>query len=139
MVTEKPCVLLDTNGFMVPIQFGIDIFSELRRLGFSTFIVPDAVAAELEHISKKVTGADKMAARVAISMAFSSECFVISVCDFPNISGKKHVDDIILEISVQYGLPVLTNDAVLRKRLMTRGIRVISMRQTSKLDFIDQK
>ncbi|MDV0446226.1 hypothetical protein MsAg5_00540 [Methanosarcinaceae archaeon Ag5] len=139
MVVEKPCVLLDTNGFMVPIQFGIDIFSELRRLGFSKFIVPDVVVAELEHISKKVTGADKAAARVAISMATGAQCVTIAMCDFPAVSGKTHVDDIILEIAAGYRLPVLTNDAGLRKRLMAAGIRVISMRQSSKLDFIDQK
>ncbi|WNY27302.1 hypothetical protein MsAm2_10940 [Methanolapillus ohkumae] len=138
MILEKPCVLIDTNGFMIPVQFGIDIFSELQRLGFSKFIVPAVVIAELENISKKVTGADKKAAKVAASMAKSSLCDIL-VADDLQKSQKKYADRIILEISSRYKLPVLTNDANLRKQLIDNGISVISMRQTSRLDFIDQK
>jgi len=30
----KPKVIIDTNGLMIPGQFGLDIFSELGILGF---------------------------------------------------------------------------------------------------------
>ena len=31
-------MLVDTNGLMVPGQYGIDVFEELRRLGYDEFL-----------------------------------------------------------------------------------------------------
>jgi Uncharacterized proteins of PilT N-term./Vapc superfamily len=45
-------VLLDTNALMMPEQFGVDIFSELERLGYFDYIVPTAVVRELRAIAK---------------------------------------------------------------------------------------
>jgi len=36
-------VIVDTNGFMVQAQFGVDIMDELGRLGYDECIVPSAV------------------------------------------------------------------------------------------------
>ncbi|MDM7913138.1 MAG: DNA-binding protein, partial [Methanotrichaceae archaeon] len=36
-------MILDTNALMTPEQFGVDIFSELQRLGFVECLVPRAV------------------------------------------------------------------------------------------------
>lgn len=42
-------IIIDTNGFMIPVQFGVDIFEELKRLGFNEFYVPEAVVFEIEN------------------------------------------------------------------------------------------
>ncbi|MEA3282757.1 MAG: DNA-binding protein, partial [Euryarchaeota archaeon] len=41
-------IIIDTNALMVPAEFGVDIFSELSRLGFDEWIVPSGVSRELE-------------------------------------------------------------------------------------------
>ncbi|MGD9911436.1 PIN domain-containing protein, partial [Methanothrix sp.] len=62
-------VLLDTNALMMPEQFGVDIFSELERLGYFDYIVPTAVVRELRAIAKLAEkGRDKRAANVALSL-----------------------------------------------------------------------
>lgn len=132
----KSAVLIDTNGFMIPVQFGIDIFSELRRLGFSQFITVPAVVFELKRLTGKAKGNDKVAARVALQL--SEKCQVIdSPAGLPAFGEfPKYADDIITAAAVKYSLPVLTNDAGLRRKLIKNKIRVVSMRQTNRLDFI---
>ena len=131
---SKYTVLIDTNGFMIPVQFGVDIFSELKRLGFSEFLTVEAVLLELEKLSKTASGNDRTAAKVALSL--SRQCRILQN------SGKKtgkYADDIIIESAVRHSLSVLTNDAGLRQKLIKCGVSVVSMRQTKRLDFVTQK
>ncbi|MDL2261429.1 DNA-binding protein [Methanimicrococcus sp. OttesenSCG-928-J09] len=129
-------ILIDTNGFMIPVQFGIDIFSELRRLGFTKFLTIPAVISELEKLSKTLKGNDRIAARVALQL--SKQCEVPSDSLRRTVSGK-YADDIIIESAVKYSVCVLTNDAGLRQKLMSKDVVVVSMRQTNRLDIITQK
>jgi len=132
----QSAVLIDTNGFMIPVQFGIDIFSELRRLGFSQFLTVSAVVFELERLTKAAKGNDKIAARVALQL--SEKCQVIdNLLGLPSFNKvSKYADDVITAAAVKYSLAVLTNDAGLRQKLIKNKVRVISMRQTKRLDFI---
>jgi rRNA-processing protein FCF1 len=133
---SNTAVLIDTNGFMVPVQFGVDIFSELQRLGFSKFLTIPAVISELEKLSKTVPGKDRIAARVAL--ALSKKCVLLKPPVYEK-GVRKSADDIIIETADHYSVSVLTNDAALRQKLMKRGTLVISMRQMKRLDIINQK
>lgn len=117
-------VILDTNGLMIPVQFGVDIFEELQRLGFYEFIVPDAVVFELDMLIKKAKGSDKTAAKVARSMA--ARC--------KRLNARGPADDVILRLAGDLGAAVLTNDIELKRRLSARGIQVVSLRQRNRLD-----
>jgi len=117
---------------MIPVQFGIDIFSELRRLGFSKFLTIQAVLFELEKVSKTASGNNRSAARVALSL--SKQCDLL---DMPACGGsQKYADDVIAQAAVQYSVSVLTNDAGLRQKLIKNGVPVVSMRQMNRLDFV---
>lgn len=132
----KSAVLIDTNGFMIPVQFGVDIFSELRRLGFSDFLTIQAVVFELEKLSKTISGNDRIAARVALQL--SQKCDLLDMPD----TGKgvrKYADDMIIESALRHSVSVLTNDIGLRQKLIKRGIQVVSMRQMKRLDIMNQK
>ena len=133
----ESAVLIDTNGFMIPIQFGIDIFSELKRLGFSQFLTVSAVIYELDKLSRTVKGNDKIAVRIARQL--SGRCQIIGDFGSGSVRSVKYADDLIIESALKYSVAVLTNDAGLRQKLMEKGIRVVSMRQTNRLDFIHQK
>ena len=68
--TSSVKVVLDTNALMVPEQFGVDIFSELLRLGYAEWLVPASVLGELRSLAKRADkGKDKIAARVALGLA----------------------------------------------------------------------
>ena len=131
-------VLIDTNGFMIPVQFGVDIFSELHRLGFSQFFTVPAVIFELEKLARTAKGNDKIAARVALQL--SGKCRSLGESDgFASGKAMKYADDVIAAAAVKYSAAVLTNDAGLRQRLIKNNVRVVSMRQAKRLDFITQK
>lgn len=118
-------IIIDTNGFMIPVQFGVDIFEELRRLGFNEFYVPEAVVFEIEKLIKREKGLNRTAAKVARSMM--DRC--------KEIAGKGPADDVILKLAREMEAAVLTNDIGLKRRLAENGIQTVSLRQKNKLDF----
>lgn len=114
-------VILDTNALMVPEQFGVDIFSELPRLGYVQWLVPASVLGELRSLASKAhKGADKIAARVALGLA--EQCDVVG-------EEALDADYAIEELALSSGTAVFTNDKALKKRLFSKGITVIYLRQ----------
>lgn len=118
-------VLLDTNALMMPEQFGVDIFSELERLGYFDYLVPTAVVEELRAISKLADkGKDRRAASVALGL--------LTRCRILDADGE--ADDVLERLASETGAAVLTGDKELRKRLSKRGITVIYLRQSQYLE-----
>ena len=114
-------VILDTNALMVPEQFGVDIFSELPRLGYVQWLVPASVLGELRSLARTAhKGADKVAARVALGLA--EQCSVVG-------EDARDADLAIEELALSSGAAVFTNDKALKKRLFSKGITVIYLRQ----------
>jgi uncharacterized protein len=119
--TSSVKVILDTNALMVPEQFGVDIFSELLRLGYAEWQVPAAVLGELRSLAKMADkGRDKIAARVALGLA--KGCDAVGEDNFD-------ADGAIVKLALETGAAVFTNDKALKKRLFSKGITVIYLRQ----------
>ncbi|MCD6207920.1 MAG: DNA-binding protein [Methanosarcinales archaeon] len=128
-------IILDTNALIVPVQSGVDIFSELISMDFGECIVPSGVVRELELIAggsrrggagagtHARSGADRNAARVALSLL--TRCRIVETVG--------DVDDAIIELAIESGCAVLTNDSELRARLRDRGVAVVYLRQRSYL------
>ena len=124
-------VLLDTNFLMIPEQFGIDIFSEIKR------IVPNyelatlsGIILELEKLKETAEkGRNKIAAGVALNFIekFNEKIKIIE--------SSGDVDKFIFKFSVENDAVVCTNDKELKKKLKKNGIRVIQMRGKGKLEF----
>jgi len=114
-------VILDTNALMAPEQFGVDIFSELQRLGFVECLVPRPVLRELKSLTTRADkGRDKMAARVGLGLA--GQCKIMDTL-------VKDADRAIEELAISENASVFTNDRILKKRLFSKGITVIYLRQ----------
>ncbi len=111
-------VLVDTNGLMVPAQHGIDVFEELKRLGFDECLVPSAVIDEMEALKAKLRGNDRMALSVATALA--KRCMIV---DAPGSA-----DDVLAALAKEMDAAVFTNDATLRKRLKKEGVKTVFMR-----------
>lgn len=124
--TGRMKIIIDTNALMVPAEFGVDIFSELSRLGFDEWIVPSGVARELEGIASRGRGKGKDAARVALSLM--DRCRMIEAAGTVG-----NVDNLIVELAVEMKVAVFTNDAELKGRLRERGVKVVYLRQRSYL------
>ncbi len=114
-------VILDTNALMVAEQFGVDIFSELQRLGFIQCLVPVPVIRELKMLATKADkGRDKIAARVGLGL--SEQCRIMDTAEYD-------ADRAIEDLALQENASVFTNDKALKKRLFSKGITVIYLRQ----------
>jgi len=119
----KSIVIIDTNGMMIPGQFGIDIFSELEQLGFYSYIVPRASVKELEKIVMTGRGKDRSAAKIALSLL--DRCTIIEK--------NGYADNIIIDMAVDMDAAVLTNDTELKKRLCSKGVTNVYLRDRTRL------
>ena len=123
-------VLLDANALMMPAQFSIDLFDELRQLvGAFEPLVLDSIMRELAGISSG-KGRDAATARYALSVA--QRCITVhSPEPVPDT-----VDEQVIGYAQKNGCLVVTNDRHLREQLLSQGIGVISMRKQKRLELI---
>jgi rRNA-processing protein FCF1 len=121
----KSKVIIDTNGLMIPGQFGLDIFSELGRLGFDSYLVPRASVKELDKIYSQGRGKERTAAKIALSLL--DRCTIIEKNGF--------ADDIITDMAVEMDAAVLTNDIELKKRLCSKGVTIVYLQDKTRLSF----
>jgi rRNA-processing protein FCF1 len=123
-------ILLDANALMIPVQFQIDIFDELRSLlGAFEPVVLSGVIRELTGLSR-AKGRDGAAARHGLVLC--ETCTVVESGDLKSES----VDAKMIEYAVRNGCMVVTNDRYIRDALLTRGVSVISMRNQKKLEIL---
>lgn len=123
-------VLLDANALMVPGQFGVDVFEELERLGFRGFLVARPVLLEIETLAARADSRrDRIAARIGLQLA--------ERCEILEASGG--ADEALIDLAVETGAAVFTNDRELKKKLSTRGVTVIHLRQRRRLEIAKRK
>jgi uncharacterized protein len=115
---------------MMPAQFHIDLFDELRTLlgGFEP-VVLKRVLDELDGLSKE-KGHTGSAARWGLDLC--RMCTIVDGLD----PGTGSVDEQVIEYAAQNGCTVVTNDRHIRDALFARGIAVISMRKQKKLELL---
>jgi rRNA-processing protein FCF1 len=127
---EKLKVILDSNALFVPLQFKIDVFSDLKRLLNRSFelILLSSVKRELEVLARK--GSPKMRKNASYALKLAEKCRYVEV-DFP---ASALTDDIIVEVAEEWKAAVFTNDRQLKQRLRDISVPVIYVRQKSRLE-----
>jgi uncharacterized protein len=122
---EKKKVILDTNFLLVPGQFHVDIFSEVERILHEPFemCIVEKTIEELNRIVMSGGRDDKFAAKLALVLAIQK-----NLKRLPSSSRKGYADDDIVQVSDK-STYVATQDAILRKRVMEKGAKVIGLRQ----------
>ena len=122
-------VLLDTNAFLLPVQFGIDLVRELEGIfGACELLTIEGVLRELRGLGEG-HGKDAVAARVGLGLA--GRCTVLPVQE---PSGD--VDGDVIRAAEREGCVVVTNDLAVKRALLDRGLGVVAMRGRSRLEFI---
>ena len=123
-------ILLDANALMMPAQFQIDLFDELRMLvGAFEPIVLSGVLRELRGLSR-AKGRDGAAARYGLALV--EKCALVESEDLKSES----IDAQVIEYATRNGCIVVTNDRCIRDALFAHGIGVISMRKQKKLEIL---
>lgn len=121
-------VIIDTNFFMIPPKYHIDIFSELGRLVGAKVecIITPAVKSELEALLQK---GSKTSQQASIAIELAKRCTVLQA-----VAEDRNVDDEIVMWAKRLKAVVATLDIELRKELRVTRTPVIYMRGRSKLE-----
>ena len=120
---ESKEVVIDTNFFMVPFQFNVDIIDELEKaLPSYKLTTPSFVINELKGLKRNNKGKIRLNADLALKLANSSN---IEIKDI-SLENNETVDDALLRVSEV----LATNDIELKKRAKKKGITVAYLRQT---------
>ena len=115
-------VVIDTNFFMVPFQFNVDIINELEKLLPSyRLTTPSFVINELKGLKNNNKGKTRLNANLALKLANSSK---IEIKDISLLENET-VDDALLRVSEV----LATNDIELKNRAKDKGITVAYLRQ----------
>jgi rRNA-processing protein FCF1 len=123
-------VLLDANALMMPGQFQIDLFDELRMLiGAFDPLILAGVLQELNGLAL-AKGRDGAAARCGLTLA--EKCTIVQIANLKADS----VDTQIIEYAAQNKCLVVTNDRRVRDALFAQGVGVISLRNQKKLEIL---
>ena len=123
-------IILDTNFLLIPIQFKVDIFSELDRIcdfNYKLYIYANSIS-ELKNIIEKQSQKHKKAAEFALKLIKLKNIEIIK-------SDEKDVDSLILE-NFDKDTIIATQDAVLKKKLLRKGASVVILRQKKYLQLI---
>lgn len=119
---ESKEVVIDTNFFMVPFQFNVDIIDELEKaLPSYKLTTPIFVINELKGLKRNNEGKIRLNADLALKLANSSN---IEIKDI-SLENNETVDDALLRVSEV----LATNDIELKKRARKKGITVAYLRQ----------
>ena len=111
-------VVLDTNALLMPFEIRINLDLALQNLlGEARIVVPGPLVGELKHLDHKF-------ARAAITLARKYEI----------IPTKSSGDNSVIELALQTGGYVLTNDKELRRRLRKEGVPIILLRSGTHLE-----
>jgi len=124
-------IILDTNFLLIPAQFKVDIFSEIRRICDFTYkiLILDKSIQELEKIIIKGKGKEKLEAKVTLELIKHKNIEIMKT------AGDTYVDDYIVDIAHQGEYIVATQDLALIKRLKAYKVKVIMLRQKKYLIF----
>ena len=115
-------IILDTNFLLIPVQFNIDIFTEIDRVcmfPYKLYIV-DKTVDELNKIIDEQKGKHKLAAKIALQFLKKKNIGVIK-------TKEGHVDDLILDV-LDKDTILATQDVIFRRRAVKKGVKVIVLR-----------
>ena len=115
-------IVIDTNFFMVPFQFNVDVITELEKtLPSYKLTTPSFVINELKGLKNNNIGKTRLNANLALKLANSSK---IEIKDISLLENET-VDDALLRVSEV----LATNDIELKNRAKEKGITVAYLRQ----------
>lgn len=125
-------IILDTNFLMIPLQFRVDIFSELERIchfNYNLYVFEQSVD-ELNNIIEKQKGKSRNAAKFALKLINMKNIGILE-------AEGRSVDSIILK-NADKDTIVATQDGLLKKKLLEKGVSVIILRQKKYLQLIEK-
>lgn len=119
---DKKEVFIDTNFFLLPFQFNVDIIEEFKiRLPNYKLVTTEFVIRELKGLKNNKNSKTRLAASLGLKIANSNE---IEIRNIPLKNGES-VDDALVRVSDI----LATNDIELRKKAKKNNLTIVYLRQ----------
>ena len=123
-------IIIDTNFFLIPSKFRLDIFEELNNLSGQK-VEPILLSHAHFELQKLVrSNSIKLSKQARLGLRLTERCKIVNV---ERKIGESN-DDLTLRMAIEWKCPVATNDGELRRRLRSSGIPVVFLRQKSRLE-----
>lgn len=121
----KKKVILDTNFLLIPGQFKVDIFTQIKKIMDHPYelCIVDKTNTELNKLAATGKEKDRFASKLALVMTRQKNLKTLH-----SFGSKKSVDDIIVKKSDSNTF-VATQDKALRGRVRRKGAKIIGLRQ----------
>jgi rRNA-processing protein FCF1 len=116
-------VLFDTNALLIPFQFKINPYEQVRDL------VPKAELLTLKECIAELKGLKPGKWEEILSIGKNNGLKVVG----SGINGLS-VDDTIVEYAKKHGAMVFTQDKLLKKKVLKSNLRLVIMRQKKTLE-----
>ena len=120
-------IILDSSMLMLPLEKSINLTSEFERIipKSHEIVVPKIVINELNELLNNISSSTSRKASFALDLAKN----------FTTLESqeKKHADEEIIRLALEYKSIVATNDKKLRLKLIKNGIPVISLHGKNRL------
>ena len=120
-----PVVAVDTNMLLVPFQFGVDVFEEIRRL------VPGAKIVVLKNSIGELDKIAKQGVKERKYVVLAKKLLDVNRVEIINRGGS--VDSELLRLAKE-GVIIATNDKELKRKVWDAGGRVIALRERNRLE-----
>lgn len=126
-------IYLDTNFLMIPAQFRVDIFEEIKRISNFPYelCVLEKSLKELEKIKNEQKGKHREASKLAIGII--NQKIKQKSLNITTFSKDIAVDDILVELANSDTI-VATQDKELKKRIQEKGGKLIVLRNKTHLE-----
>ena len=116
-------ILCDTNFLLIPLRFGVDIFSEADNAlnDICSFYVSSRVLDEIELLRKDAKPSLDKELLFAVKMA--------EKCTLVEDDSDIYVDDSLIQLAKENNMVLGTTDSELRKKAREEGVKVVYLRQ----------
>jgi len=119
-------VLIDACGWVALIDGAFNIDASLSQLvGPPQFILVDLVLDELETIE----ASRPRGKRLMLDLLLQRSTLIDSQ--------PIHTDDVLLEIAIERGIPILTVDADLKRRSLDAGVGILEVLKGKNIRFVN--
>ena len=116
-------ILCDTNFLLVPLRFGVDVFTEADEAlnDLTEFCVSRRVLDEINLLRKKAKPSLEKELLFALKMA--------EQCELIEDKSETQVDDSLIHLAKRHNMVIGTTDSELRKKARKEGVKIIYLRQ----------
>ncbi|HID19143.1 TPA: hypothetical protein EYP27_06340 [Candidatus Bathyarchaeota archaeon] len=123
-------MIVDSNFLMIPFEVGLDVFSELEKI-LSVKVEPVLLPPVAEELGRLVSKGKPKVKKIASSaLRLAENCVRL---EYRRHTGET-VDDYLVRVAKETGLPVATADLELKRKLRAKGITTIYVRGGRRLE-----